>query len=94
MHTAGIYHSSNLHSAPHHCRSQAVMCEIDQRVVEVSKQFFGTTMATAFNDSRATVHYMDAAIYMKEHQNEFDVIIVDSSDPVGPAGWSGLMICA
>ena len=28
---------------------------------------------------------MDAAIYMKEHANEFDVIIVDSSDPVGPA---------
>ena len=28
---------------------------------------------------------MDAALYMKEHKNEFDVIIVDSSDPVGPA---------
>jgi spermidine synthase len=61
------------------------MCEIDRRVVEVSKQFFGSTMATAFSDPRATVHYMDAAVYMKEHLNEFDVIIVDSSDPVGPA---------
>jgi spermidine synthase len=29
--------------------------------------------------------YMDAAAYMKAHANEFDVIIVDSSDPVGPA---------
>ena len=29
--------------------------------------------------------YMDAAKYMQEHSNEFDVIIVDSSDPVGPA---------
>ena len=28
---------------------------------------------------------MDAAVYMKEHASEFDVIIVDSSDPVGPA---------
>ena len=28
---------------------------------------------------------MDAAEYMKLHKNEFDVIIVDSSDPVGPA---------
>jgi spermidine synthase len=28
---------------------------------------------------------MDAALYMKEHKAEFDVIIVDSSDPVGPA---------
>jgi spermidine synthase len=64
---------------------RVVMCEIDQRVVEVSKQFFGTTMATAYSDPRATVHYMDAAVYMKDHKNEFDVIIVDSSDPVGPA---------
>lgn len=28
---------------------------------------------------------MDAAIYMREHKAEFDCIIVDSSDPVGPA---------
>jgi len=28
---------------------------------------------------------MDAAAYMKLHAGEFDVIIVDSSDPVGPA---------
>jgi spermidine synthase len=29
--------------------------------------------------------FMDAAEYMKSHQNEFDVIVVDASDPVGPA---------
>ena len=28
---------------------------------------------------------MDAAVYMAQHKDEFDVIIVDSSDPVGPA---------
>ena len=26
---------------------------------------------------------MDAALYVKEQENSFDVIIVDSSDPVG-----------
>jgi spermidine synthase len=62
-----------------------VQCEIDQRVVEVSKKFFGTSMATAFNDPRVDLRFMDAAEYMKAHSNEFDVIIVDSSDPVGPA---------
>lgn len=29
--------------------------------------------------------FQDAAVYMREHRHEFDVIIVDSSDPVGPA---------
>ena len=28
---------------------------------------------------------MDAAEYIKDHENSFDVMIVDSSDPVGPA---------
>ena len=66
-------------------RAQIVMCEIDRRVCDVSKQFFGASMATAFSDPRLTLLYMDAAVYMKEHAGEFDVIIVDSSDPVGPA---------
>lgn len=61
------------------------MCEIDERVCEVSKKYFANSMATAFNDPRLQLHYMDAAVYMKAHKAEFDVIIVDSSDPVGPA---------
>jgi spermidine synthase len=76
---------------------RVVMCEIDRKVCEVSKKYFPTTMATAFNDPssddvakrtkdpRAQLHYQDAAEFMKHHENEFDVIIVDSSDPVGPA---------
>ena len=64
---------------------QIVMCEIDQRVVEVSKQFLGNITATAFNDPRVELLFMDAAEYMRGHSAEFDVIIVDSSDPVGPA---------
>lgn len=62
-----------------------VMCDIDRRVVEVSKKFFPTTMATAFDDPRLELLFQDAAIYMKQHQGFFDVIIVDCSDPVGPA---------
>lgn len=61
------------------------MCEIDRRVCDVSKKYFADTMATAFNDPRVELLYMDAAVYMAAHKNEFDVIIVDSSDPVGPA---------
>lgn len=31
------------------------MCEIDKKVVDVSKEYFGTTMATAFDDPRVTL---------------------------------------
>ena len=61
------------------------MCEIDSVVVDVAKKYFGTTTATAFNDPRVTLVHADAAEYVKNIYDEFDVVIVDSSDPVGPA---------
>jgi spermidine synthase len=61
------------------------MCEIDQGVVAVAKEFFGGITATAFDDPRVTLLFKDAAEYVKEHNASFDVVIMDSSDPVGPA---------
>jgi spermidine synthase len=57
------------------------------QVVEVGKKFFSKTMATAFDDPRVKLLIDDAARYLREEgpgQN-YDVIICDSSDPVGPA---------
>ncbi len=42
-------------------------------------------MASGFNDPRATLFIGDGLKFMSERENEFDVIITDSSDPVGPA---------
>ena len=43
-------------------------------------------VATAFDDPRLTLLHADAAVYLKENASrKFDVVIVDSSDPVGPA---------
>ena len=42
-------------------------------------------LASAFSDPRMDLHFMDAAAFIKDKQGEFDVIIVDSSDPIGPA---------
>ncbi len=61
------------------------MCEIDEGVVAVAKEFFGHITATSFDDPRVTLLFQDAAEYVKEHKQSFDVIIMDSSDPVGPA---------
>lgn len=40
-------------------------------------------MACGFSSSKLTQFIGDGFEYMKEHVNEFDVIITDSSDPVG-----------
>jgi len=66
---------------------QITMCEIDPLVCEVSKKYLSTSTATAFGDPRVTLVHADAAEYVAkpDQQGLYDVVIVDSSDPVGPA---------
>lgn len=42
-------------------------------------------MAVGFDSEKLTLHVGDGFEFMKNHSQEFDVIITDSSDPVGPA---------
>lgn len=58
--------------------------EIDDRVVDLSKQFL-PKMACGFEHPKLRLTIGDGFEYMKQHKNEFDVIITDSSDPIGPA---------
>ena len=70
----------------HDCVESIDMCEIDDEVVEVAKKYFPTTMATSFEDPRLTLIHDDAAKFLTAEDHKlYDVIIVDSSDPVGPA---------
>jgi len=51
-------------------------------VPEVSKKYL-PTVSTHFNDPRLKLLFADGCKYLEEQQGVFDVIIVDSSDPVG-----------
>ncbi|MFK5924989.1 MAG: polyamine aminopropyltransferase [Desulfuromusa sp.] len=64
----------------------AVLCEIDGLVIEKSIEFL-PTLATDIdgNNPRVKLHVDDGLAYIRDHQNEFDVILVDSTDPIGPA---------
>jgi spermidine synthase len=42
-------------------------------------------MSSCYKDPRVTVHIGDGFKFLPEHKGEYDVIITDSSDPVGPA---------
>lgn len=68
----------------HECVEKVVLCDIDKDVIEVSKQFL-PHMAKAFEHPKVEVFVGDGLQFMEEHENAFDVIITDSSDPVGPA---------
>jgi len=58
--------------------------EIDSQVVEVSRKFF-PALASSFLDSRVKLIIGDGAEFLAENKEKFDIIIVDSTDPVGPA---------
>ncbi len=60
------------------------LCEIDEQVVRLSKKHIPQT-ASALEDRRVQIVNEDGAKYVREHKNSFDIIIVDSSDPIGPA---------
>ena len=57
--------------------------EIDEMVVEVCKKFLPQT-ACAFEDPRVHPYYQDGLKFIRKHVNEYDLIIVDSTDPFGP----------
>ncbi|XP_070765910.1 spermidine synthase-like [Enoplosus armatus] len=61
-----------------------VLCEIDEDVINVSKKFL-PGMANGFFSPKLTLHVGDGFEFMKQNQDAFDIIITDSSDPVGPA---------
>jgi spermidine synthase len=67
----------------HACVRTMDFCEIDEMVVTVSKQFL-PDLACGFDDPRVNVFIGDGAAFVKEKTGVYDVIIVDSSDPIGP----------
>lgn len=62
---------------------KVVLCEIDKMVVDVSKKFF-PEVAGELDNKRAEVFIGDGIDYIARHENAFDIILVDSTDPVGP----------
>ena len=70
----------------HSCVEKITIVEIDPEVIAVCKEFFGTVTATSFEDPRVEIVNADGAEYMKNAESEtYDIIIADSSDPLGPA---------
>jgi len=63
----------------------AVQCDIDEQVTVMARKYF-PELCESNEDPRATVMFDDGIAFMKKAAPEsIDVVIVDSTDPVGPA---------
>lgn len=63
---------------------KAVVIEIDQAVIEISKKYLPLHSQGAFDDPRAQVIIEDGCKFVKNSSEKFDIIICDSTDPIGP----------
>jgi spermidine synthase len=71
-----------------HDIESVVLVEIDSSVVEMGKKYFPKHSNGAFDDLRVKIIIQDGKDFMQkavELGEKFDVIISDSTDPIGPA---------
>ena len=59
------------------------MVEVDEQVVDVCRKYIPQT-ACRLSDLRVNIHYEDGLRFVRSRENEYDLIIVDSTDPMGP----------
>jgi spermidine synthase len=59
-----------------------VMAEIDTTVIDVSREFLPEISGGAFDDPRVELIIQDGAKYVRRHKAEFDLVVLDSTDPV------------
>ena len=59
------------------------MVEIDEKVVRLCEEYLPIT-ASKLKDSRVSLYFQDGLEFVKKSQEKYDLIIVDSTDPIGP----------
>ena len=63
---------------------EVTLVEIEADVIEFSKKWFPEVSAGAFEHPKLKLEIADGAQFVKDPSRTYDVIIVDSTDPVGP----------
>ncbi|KAL4066639.1 Saccharopine dehydrogenase-domain-containing protein [Scleroderma citrinum] len=68
----------------HDSVEEVVLCDIDEAVIRVSKTYL-PHMSALLQSPKVTVFVGDGFKFLSDNEATYDVIITDSSDPVGPA---------
>lgn len=67
----------------HNCVKEVVLCEIDGLVVDACRKHM-PSLAGELSDERVDIQIRDGIEYIAQNKNEFDIILIDSTDPMGP----------
>jgi spermidine synthase len=69
----------------HKCVETVDLCDIDEKVSELSKKHLPHLTEIPTKDPRFHPMYQDGAKFMESKVDYYDIIITDSTDPIGPA---------
>ena len=67
----------------HKTVERVVLCEIDGMVIDACKKFL-PTISCELDNPKVEILVQDAIEYIKDKKNEFDIVLIDSTDPLGP----------
>ena len=67
----------------HQSVERVVLCEIDGLVIDSCKQFL-PSIAGKLDDPRVEIQVRDGVEYIAAQKAQFDIILIDSTDPLGP----------
>ena len=73
-----------LREAVKHPLTDMYFVDIDEQVVEMAKKHMRFINKGSFDDKRVKINFEDGRTFIRKFKNFFDVIVVDSTDPVGP----------
>ncbi len=73
-----------LREAGKHPLNELHHVEIDREIVRISRKYLPFVCRGVYSDKRVNQYFEDGMKFIKKYKNYFDVIIVDSTDPVGP----------
>lgn len=67
-----------------HPVEQVTQVEIDRAVIDMAREYLPNHSAGAFDDPRLNLVIDDGMAYVESTSEQFDAIIIDSTDPIGP----------
>jgi len=67
-----------------HSPAQVDLIEIDKRVIEACRRYL-PEVGGSLDDPRVRIVVDDGLQYVKRTERKYDVVLIDSSDPIGPA---------
>ena len=67
----------------HNTVEKVVLCEIDGMVIDACKKYL-PTMACELDNPKVEIKVEDAIDFIKDKVDEYDIILIDSTDPMGP----------